>query len=205
MLQGPPILEVGHQRDPDAKPSLTVTGLSTQSCLPGPGSPISRVGLVFFLFFSRFLSPRLLGFVLFCFFNQRVFPFFSQRGQRTVAGMVVHCHTHEVAHSSENVCGGSDAFRRIWGCRQQKPLFGKDEKTIIRGQNTTKKMRRGGKLYWDTLAEERYSRQSQGWGQRKSPATWQIVQGHQALLGRTGTPAHRAWQMLLSSGKRTRW
>ena len=36
------------------------------------------------------------------------------------------------------------------------------QKTIIRGQNTTKEMRkRGGKLYWGTSVEERYSHRSQ--------------------------------------------
>ena len=43
-----------------------------------------------------------------------------------------------------------------------KLLIWKRQKTIIRGQNTTKEMRkRGGKLYWGILAEERYSHRSQ--------------------------------------------
>ena len=136
MFQGPPNSEVGHPLDPHSKPS----------------DPISPFGLVFL----KFLTSNCWGHYL----KSSLVPLAKEHKRLLqewwqAAQLTRHLKAEKY-------------FLALWcllkdlRLQKAKVLIWKRQKTIIRGQNTTKEMkRRAGKLYWDTLAEERYSHGSQ--------------------------------------------
>lgn len=116
--------------------NLTLTATLTpshslwpHSCLPGLSQPNLRVWAVFV--FSRLLSPKLLSFLI-----QRVSSFFTaflssvKEYKRTILGMVANCSAHEILHGHKISVGTLLISERIWGCRQQKSLLGKDRKLL---------------------------------------------------------------------------
>lgn len=140
MFQGSANSEVGHPLDPHSKPS-------------DPNLPIWAGFLFVFL---KFLTSNCWGHYL----KSSLLPL-AKEHKRLLQ------ERWQAAQLTRHLKAGK-YFLALWcllkdlRLQKAKVLIWKRQKTIIREQNTTKEMRRrAGKLYWDTLAEERYCHGSQ--------------------------------------------
>lgn len=202
---------MGLQPEPDFTPSFTVTALRPSSCPLCLWQPNLPTWAAFLFVFLRSLSPKLLSLLL-----QWVSPFSSKEHKELWPERL------QVATLTRylwpwNICWRW-WFLRIWGCRQHRSLYGKDRNYYQRTKYH-KVSEEEKRLYWDALAEERYSHKSQSWfgsqhprWRRRRPEGQQPghephCPGCEAPLGGTETTStpRLPYQTLLSLGKRTRW